>query len=118
MADSSGVAEVLLKCPPQLRELAEALRRLVREAAPNAVERGYKGWGTIGYGKGGTVCAICPQKRWVNLAFGRGADLPDPVGLLEGTGKGMRHVKVLRMGDIDPQAFKRLVQAAFQRAGG
>lgn len=49
----------------------------------------------------------------VNVGFFLGAELGDPDGLLEGTGKFMRHVK-LRPGDqVDQAALKRLVQAAY-----
>ncbi|WP_457333281.1 DUF1801 domain-containing protein [Rhizobacter sp. P5_C2] len=48
----------------------------------------------------------------VNVGFFQGASLPDPAGLLEGTGKNMRHVK-LRLGrTIDATALEALVDAA------
>ena len=37
----------------------------------------------------------------------------DPEGLLEGTGKGMRHIKVRGPRDIRRDAFKALVRQAF-----
>ena len=39
----------------------------------------------------------------VNVGFFRGAELADPVSLLEGTGKYMRHVKLRPDGAIDPR---------------
>lgn len=49
----------------------------------------------------------------VNVGFFRGAELADPAGLLEGTGKFMRHVK-LKPGDArDPAALSRLIAAAY-----
>ena len=42
---------------------------------------------------------ILPHKSWVNLGFFRGSILSDPNGLLEGTGKNMRHVKIHSMED-------------------
>jgi hypothetical protein len=57
----------------------------------------------------------------VNVGFFRGAALPDPAGLLTGTGKYMRHVK-LRPGDgLDAAALVALVKSAYtdmrQRVG-
>jgi hypothetical protein len=46
------------------------------------------------------------------LAFFQWAELDDPDGLLEGTGKGMRHVKVVRVKDIRKHAVAALVRAA------
>ena len=49
----------------------------------------------------------------VNVGFFRGAELADPMGLLEGTGKYMRHVKLLPDGDIDAAALVRLIESAY-----
>jgi len=49
----------------------------------------------------------------VNVGFFRGAELTDPAGLLEGTGKYMRHVKVRPDGDIDAKALMGLVDSAY-----
>lgn len=53
-------------------------------------------------------------KAHVNVGFFRGAELVDPEGLLEGTGKFMRHVK-LRPGVevVDAGALRRLIEAAY-----
>ena len=50
----------------------------------------------------------------VNVGFFFGAVLEDPAGLLEGTGKRMRHVK-LRWGQpVDVAALTELVASAYQ----
>lgn len=49
----------------------------------------------------------------VNVGFFRGAELPDPNGLLEGTGKFMRHVKLRPEREIDAAALGRLIDAAY-----
>ena len=49
----------------------------------------------------------------VNVGFFRGAQLTDPVGLLEGTGKYMRHVKLRPDSDVDAKALKALVDTAY-----
>ena len=48
----------------------------------------------------------------VNVGFFRGADLPDPAGLLQGTGKSMRHVKIRPGVAVDAKALKALIVAA------
>jgi hypothetical protein len=52
-------------------------------------------------------------KAHVNVGFFRGAELADPDGLLEGTGKFMRHVKLRPDQEVDPGALRRLVRAAY-----
>lgn len=52
-------------------------------------------------------------KAHVNVGFFRGADLPDPAGLLEGTGKFMRHVKLVPGLEPDSAALQDLIHAAY-----
>lgn len=52
-------------------------------------------------------------KAHVNVGFFRGAELADPDGLLEGTGKFMRHVKLRPGQPLDDAALTRLVHAAY-----
>jgi hypothetical protein len=49
----------------------------------------------------------------VNVGFFRGAELPDPRGLLEGTGRMMRHVKLRPAEGIDATALRRLIRTAY-----
>lgn len=49
----------------------------------------------------------------VNVGFFRGAELADPNGLLVGTGKFMRHVKLRPEGDVDAPALSQLVNTAY-----
>lgn len=49
----------------------------------------------------------------LNVGFFRGADLPDPAGLLEGTGKFMRHVKLRPEKETDGVALEKLIVAAY-----
>ena len=52
-------------------------------------------------------------KAHVNVGFFRGAELADPKGLLEGTGKFMRHVKLRAELDVDAAALAALIEAAY-----
>ena len=52
-------------------------------------------------------------KAHVNVGFFRGAELADPDGLLEGTGKFMRHVKVRPEGNVDARALTKLIETAY-----
>jgi hypothetical protein len=51
-------------------------------------------------------------KAHVNIGFFLGAELQDPAGLLEGTGKRMRHVKVTPGAALDRRALGALIQSA------
>ena len=49
----------------------------------------------------------------VNVGFFRGAELPDPDALLEGTGKYMRHVKLRPGEDTNAAALVDLIASAY-----
>jgi hypothetical protein len=50
----------------------------------------------------------------VSVGFFQGASLPDPAGLLEGSGKRMRHVKLRWGRPVDEAALRALIAAAYQ----
>jgi hypothetical protein len=52
-------------------------------------------------------------KAHVNVGFFRGGEIVDPIGLLEGTGKVMRHVKLSPERHVDAAALTRLIQVAY-----
>lgn len=50
-----------------------------------------------------------PQAKWVNLGIYRAMELPDPHGLLQGTGKLHRHVKIHDLMDLKSPALRELL---------
>jgi hypothetical protein len=52
-------------------------------------------------------------KAHVNVGFFRGTEIADPEGLLEGTGKFMRHVKLRPEYDVNATALRKLIQTAY-----
>jgi len=53
-------------------------------------------------------------KTHAAVGFFHGADLKDPAGLLEGSGKRMRHVKLRPGRAVDAAALAALIAAAYQ----
>ena len=49
----------------------------------------------------------------VNVGFFRGAEIPDPDRLLEGTGRFMRHVKLGPGRAVDERALAKLIESAY-----
>ncbi|HKZ59221.1 MAG TPA: DUF1801 domain-containing protein [Candidatus Thermoplasmatota archaeon] len=97
------------------RALVEALRKFVRREAPQLLEQ--IKWGNICWIGKGNVCWIIVYKDHVDFGFFNGAKLKDPEGLLEGTGKGLRHVKVRESKDIRPKEFAALLKQALAMDG-
>ncbi len=83
---------------------------------PDAIEQFDAPARLIAYGTDrtyrGLICGIALQKSYVNLMFARGAALPNPAGLLTGTGKRARHVKIQRPEDLASPALRALLEAA------
>lgn len=52
-------------------------------------------------------------KAHVNIGFFQGSQLADPAGLLEGTGKRMRHVKVRPGRELDVTSLDDLIKSAY-----
>jgi len=104
---------------PGVRSLALQVRALVLEVMPDAVEQVDVPGKLLGYGRGATykdtVCVIMPLKAGVNLGLARGAELPDPEGLLTGTGKRARHVRLSSPADVERPALRALIEAAAGR---
>ena len=50
----------------------------------------------------------------VNVGFFQGASLPDPAGLLQGSGRFMRHVKLMPGTFANTAALSRLIEAAYR----
>jgi len=50
----------------------------------------------------------------VNVGFFYGSELPDPHGLLEGTGKRMRHVKLRAAVEIPNEQIRELITHSYQ----
>lgn len=100
--------------------LALALRDILLEVAPEAVERVYRNhpsaaWFGSGPKMSDMFCYIATAKAHVNLGFCRGAALPDPSHVLEGTGKVMRHIKFWCNQDLNRPFVRRYIRAAMKQ---
>jgi len=63
------------------------------------------------------ICNINVFTRHVLLGFPRGVDLGDPAGVLQGTGKAMRHIKLRELSDLNQPAIRTYLQLARRHAG-
>ena len=63
------------------------------------------------------ICNIHVFARHVLLGFPRGTDLDDPAGVLQGTGKGLRHITVKKLSDLDRPEIRPYLRQAREHAG-
>lgn len=109
--------EVFAESPADVQSLALALRGLILRLDPGVVEVARPGDGAVTFGHGPRkmkdgYAYLAPHRDRVNFGFYHGATLADPAGLLEGTGKALRHVKV--RGSL-PGGLEALVLQAMRR---
>jgi hypothetical protein len=62
------------------------------------------------------IFSIALYPRWVTLFFLQGVGLPDPKGLLKGSGKVVRHIVLSSAADLDLPAIQELMTKALRRA--
>ena len=91
--------------------VAKALRALMKKEV-KGVEEYVNPWNIPSFDSNGPLCCFMVGKEHVRFAFMRGAALPDPEKLLEGTGKGVRHVKLRSVSDVKKPGVKKLVAEA------
>ena len=89
MTDPIPVDAFLAGYPDEIRERAEVLRRVVRQAVPGVLERVRPGWRIIGYDlpnrrSGAYFAWVMPESVHIHLGWVEGILLADPERMLEG----------------------------------
>jgi len=115
-AQAMGVEVLLARCEPKVAAVAEAVRRRLLVLLPGVVEEADLAANVVGYGYGGgysnLICTLILSKKGVKLGFYRGASLPDPHGLLEGSGKVHRYVEIAAPERAEDGTLEQLILAA------
>ena len=111
------VETFLQHTPAHLQEIVLELRNLIAEVAPDAVE--VVRWGGLSYfheGGGGIVsagiCQIEIHTDHIRLAFIHGVFLPDRHGLLEGSQKAKRFIRIESFDEAPWEYFRELILSA------
>jgi len=118
----ADVDRLLADHPAALQAIERALRMTIRAAFPDAVEQVDFGNKLIAFGRTmkmrGLLFAIIAHKEHVNLQLADGAVLADPDGLVEGTGKRIRHVKIRSVEGASAPAVVALIEAQLTERPG
>jgi hypothetical protein len=108
--ERAEVNQFISELPQELQEITVALRKIILEASPELVEE-FK-WSMPNYSYHGLVCYLQTAKSHVNLGFHKGNELLDIKKLLQGTGKAMRHIRIKRIEEIQPEVFTSYIKEA------
>ena len=98
--------------PDELGAIAKRWFEVMRSCGSDVRELLHDGAPTVCVGGAG-FAYVNAFKAHVNVGFFRGAEIGDPQGLLVGTGRFMRHVKLRPDEDIDAEALRRLIHTAY-----
>ena len=122
MTTLSELTDIIAARSPEMAKLTNAVLAKLRPRFPGAVEMVYDK-------KNSLVIGFCPDERasnvinsiavyskWINLYFFEGDMLPDPDGLLQGTGTMVRHIRLDSAAELDRPAVKALMSAALKCA--
>ena len=101
---------VAQKLTAEQAAIVNALRQLVRAAAPKSTES--IKWAQPVFEEIGPFAFIKPAKNHVTFGFWRGAQLDDPQGLLQGEGDRMKHIRLTSAADIRKKDFQAWVKQA------
>jgi hypothetical protein len=105
-----GIVALAKRCLPKLRRAFPGSTQVVYDYSHSVVvafsmsERGYE-----------AIVAIAIYPGWVRLYFDK--SLPDPKGLLEGSGGKVRFVTLEAASDLDRGDIHALVKAAIKHSG-
>ena len=102
--------------PPGLRALAEPWFARMRRCGPDVRELLHDGLATACIGDA-PFAYVGVFSTHVNVGFFHGAGLPDRAGLLVGTGRSMRHVKLKPGVELDESALATLITDAYRDIG-
>lgn len=118
-----ALLEFLQPFDRRIQELALATRALVLEEMAPCVEPMYDAYNAVALGYGSSerlkdgVCHIAVYAGHVNIGFNHGAELNNKGGLLQGTGRNVRHITIRNAEDLNNPAIRGYLRAAYKLAG-
>ena len=100
------------ECPTDLEAIARRWFEVMRLCGDDVGELLHDGHPTACVGDA-AFAYVNVFSAHVNVGFFAGASIADPAGLLEGTGRFMRHVKLRPGDDVNETALTTLINVAY-----
>lgn len=114
----SQVSAMISRYSPEIGAQFRKARAELRAKVPRGFELVYDQYSAFGCGysttpkSSGVVISLVAYPKWVTLFFFQGARLPDPDGILKGTGSRIRSVRLDPPSLLKSRAVNRLLNAA------
>ena len=118
----SRFAGFLAKYDPAVAAVGKKAIAKLRKLLPGAVELVYDNYNALVVAFGPNeraseaLMSIALYPRWVNVFFADGVALADPKGLLQGSGKHVRHIALSDATDLDKPEVRALVTQVVKRS--
>ncbi len=112
------LAEFIDKFSPEMAKAIRSVRASLRKRVPTANELVYDNYNffVIGYSPtlrpSDTFTMLVADAHGVRLAFYYGSSLPDPSGILQGTGNQNRFIRLESARDLSKPVVEALIRAA------
>ena len=112
----------IAKFTPEVAALTRSILAAMRARYPTAIKLVYDNYNALAIGFGPSektsqaIFSIAVFPRWVSLFFLQGKQLPDPEGILQGSGNVARHIGLPSAGRLDELSVKNLMEEATARA--
>jgi hypothetical protein len=112
----------IAKYDPKIASMARKAFAKLRAIVPHATILVYDNYNALAIGfcpnerASNAILSLALFPRWVRLFFLQGAGLPDPHGLLGGTGKKVRSRILVGPEDLDQPEMRALISTALERA--
>jgi len=119
---AAQVASFIAKFDPAVARLIRSTRTAMRKRLPTALELVYDNYNFLAIGYSSTerasdcVMSLACGANGVSLSFYYGATLPDPDGVLLGSGNQNRFVRLDSAKTLASPAVERLIAAALTQA--
>jgi Domain of unknown function (DU1801) len=114
------LAGFIAKFDPKIGALVRAARRALRQRYPTALELVYDNYNALAIGwapnerTSEVFVSLAVFPRGIDLYFIYGAKLPDPQGLLQGSGNRGRFIRLTTTAQLDEPAVGALLRAAIR----
>lgn len=122
MTAEQQLGSFIAKFSPEVAALARSILTAMRERYPTAIQLVYDNYNALAIGFGPTerpsqaIFSVAVFPRWVSLFFLQAKGLPDPDGILQGSGNVARHIRLPSTARLDELSVKKLMQEATARA--
>jgi hypothetical protein len=116
------LASFIAKFTPEIAALTRSILAAMRVRYPTAIELVYDNYNALAIGFGPSektsqaIFSIAVFPRWVSLFFLQAKQLPDPEGILQGSGNVARHIRLPSAGRLDELSVKKMMEEATARA--